>query len=512
MRLKSTLFFGLSVLFFTTAFAQERYVEEVFTDSEITLTSDVHYATNATIIGLLFDPNVDEFIPERLFLDVYEPDQMIDQETARPVVMVVHGGDGLPRIVNGACWGDKTDTTSVNIARKLARMGYVAVVPNYRLGWNPLTDRQDDFLDGLADAAFRIGQDMKACARFLRKDVAEGGNNYAINPDNIAIWGVASTAGTYSLLAAYINEIEETQTPTYFVTDEMGNIRNIVDINELGDLDGLTVGMLPNGDTTNYINHPGYSSDFQLVVSASGISLDAGVLDPGEPPLIKIGNPRSVVTQFPEGPIQLPTTGEVVAFVQLSQGVITEANNVGLNQAWIDAGLNDPYTLSQRADPNFGSQEGWFPTYGDPDNEYPFVWWDEVNCPVSAGSFDILPGADRDYGLTQIDSMAGYFGARACITFDLGCAGITSSREPVLDANLVQIAPNPTQGALHIRTSQQQPIQELQIYSVTGQLLRSFRVDSDRFQHDGIGLPAGYYQVLVRLEDGIVTKKLIISD
>ena len=61
MRLKSTLLFGLLVLFSITAFAQERYVDEVFNDNEITLTSDVHYATNATILPLLFVPEVDEY-------------------------------------------------------------------------------------------------------------------------------------------------------------------------------------------------------------------------------------------------------------------------------------------------------------------------------------------------------------------------------------------------------------------------------------------------------------------
>lgn len=510
MQLKSTLTLFCLAVFCSLSFAQERYVEEVFTDAEISVTSDVHYATNATIFGILF-LGLDEFIPEELFFDVYEPDQSIDAESERPVVMVVHGGDALPIIANGACWGDKTDTTTVNIARKLARMGYVSIVPNYRLGWNPLSTAQDEFLDGLVDAGFRISLDLKACARFLRKDVAEDGNTYAINADNIALWGVASTAGTYSLLAAYINEIEETQTPTYFVTDADGNIRNVVDIDQIGDLDGLTVGMLPNGDTTNYVNTPGYASDFQLVVSASGISLDPGALDVGEPPLIKLGNPNSVVTQFPEGPIQLPTTGEVVAFVQLSQGVIVEANEVGLNDEWINAGLIDQYTMSQQMDPNFGAEEGWFPTYGDPDNEYPFVWWAD-DCPAADGSDDILPGSDRAYALTQIDSIAGYFGARACITFDLGCQGITSVREPLADDATVEIAPNPTSNAIRIRTINQAKITDIRIFSLTGQLVRTFQVNSDRFSTDAVNLPSGYYNVVVRTADGIATKKLIVRD
>jgi len=79
-------------------FAQERYTEEVFTKDQIKVTENVNYATNATILALLFNPDVDEFIPEPLFMDVYEPDPSVDTETDRPMVMVIHGGDGLPVI------------------------------------------------------------------------------------------------------------------------------------------------------------------------------------------------------------------------------------------------------------------------------------------------------------------------------------------------------------------------------------------------------------------------------
>ena len=237
---------ALVALFCTSLSYAQRYEAEVFTDDEIVLTENVHYATNATILGLLFDPNIDEFIPEPLFMDVYEPDQAIDSETDRPMVLVVHGGDALPRLANGACWGDKTDSVTVSTARKLARMGYVAVAPNYRLGWNPLATTQDAFLDGLVDAGVRVQQDMRAAARYLRKDVAEDGNTYNIDPDRFAIWGTSSSAGTYSGFAAYINEIEELQTPTYFVTDDDGNVFNTYNDMEAGNLFGTEVQNVTN--------------------------------------------------------------------------------------------------------------------------------------------------------------------------------------------------------------------------------------------------------------------------
>ncbi|MEL6718141.1 MAG: hypothetical protein AAFP82_05450 [Bacteroidota bacterium] len=417
--MKRYLTFLLTFSFaFSALQAQERYTEEVFTDDQITLTSDVHYATNATLFPLLF-LGASEFLPEVLTMDVYEPDQSIDTEENRPMVMVVHGGDALPRIVNNACWGDKTDSVTVATARKLARMGYVAIAPNYRLGWNPLATEQDAFLDGLFDAGIRIKQDLHACARYLRKDIAEDGNTYHIAADKFGLWGTASSAGTYSGLTAYINTIEEVQTPTYFVTNAAGDIRGIYDEMEAGNLEGTVVGMNAAGDTTNYVNTPGYPSDFQITALGSAISFDPGVVDEDEPPMIQFGNPRSIVTQIPEGPITLPTTGEVVAFVQLSQGLIREAVEVGINDEWINAGFTDQFTTAQKADPFFGEVEGWLPLYGDPENEYPWVHWDFDNCERDQQSRDVLPEPDRDYALSQIDTMAGYFGVRACLTLDL---------------------------------------------------------------------------------------------
>ena len=504
-----TLFTALCL--FGSAFSQERYTSEVFTDDQIKVTSDVHYATNATILALLFDPNVNEFIPEPLFMDIYEPDPSVDTNTDRPMVMVVHGGDALPRIANNACYGDKTDSVTVTTARKLARMGYVAVAPNYRLGWNPLTTTQDLFLDGLVDAGVRIQQDLRACARYLRKNVAEDGNTYGIHPDQFTVWGTASSAGTYSGFAAYINEVEELQTPTFFVTDQDGNVYNTFNEAEAGNIEGTVVGMNALGDTTNYVNTPGYSSAFQIAALGSGISLDTGTVDQGEPAMIMFGNPNSIVTQIPAGPIQLPTTGEVVAFVQLSQGLIKEANAKGVNQQWTDFGFTDPYSTAAAAHPLFGPVQGWLPLSGHPDNEYPWVHWDTINCPVSMQTFDVLPEMDQAYAISQIDTMGAYFGVRACVTFGLNCPSLSSSKEVLRDDSIVEISPNPTRGTLQLKVNTGEAIETVRIFDFKGQLVRQFQVGSHVFMEDDLSLVPGFYSVLVAFEDGMAVKKLVVT-
>jgi len=503
-----TLF--LFSVFCASIFAQERYTEEIFTDGEIKVTENVNYATNATILALLFNPAVNEFVPEPLFMDVYEPDTSVDTETDRPMVMIVHGGDGLPIYANNTCFGDKLDSVTVNTARKLARMGYVAVAPNYRLGWNPLAPTQDVFLDGLVDAAARVSQDLRACARYLRKDIAENGNNYNIHSEKFGIWGTATTAGTYAAFTAYINELEEVQSPTYFVTDTTGNIYNVFNEMEVGNLDGTVVGINAAGDTTNYVNTPNYSNAFQITAVGSAISLDAGVIDADEPPMIMFGNPNSKVTSVPEGPIQLPSTGEVVAFVQLSQGLIKEANDVGVNSAWENHTFTDQYSLAQQGHPTFGEVEGWLPLHGDPENEYPWVHWDPATCSVDSLSQASFPGMDRDYALAQIDTMAGYFGVRACISLGLNCPSITSIKETLLEESVVDVSPNPVTNAVRLVAKNGLVMQSVEIYNTNLQLVNKCAVNHTVFYKDDLNLSSGIYAVLVRFEKGIANKKIVV--
>jgi len=508
--MKNTFTFLIIFLTFAVG-AQERYTSEVFTDDEITLTSNVQYATNATIFGLLFDPNIDEFVPQPLVMDVYQPDPSIDSDRDRPMVLVVHGGDGLPEAVNGTCVGSKTDQVTVDTARKLARMGYVAIVPSYRQGWNPLAPTQDLFLDGLVDAALRASTDFRSAVRFLRQDIAQNGNSYGIDPDRFVIWGTSTSAGTYSGFAAYVNEVEETQTETYFVTDADGNVRNTIDLDLNGGLDGLEFGVTADGDTTNYVNTPGFSSAFQMSALGSAISLDPGIVDADEPPMVMFGNPLNTVTQFVEGPIQLPTTGEVVAFVQLSPGLIAEANEVGVNDVWSDRIFFDDISQDVAADPFFMGVEGWLPIYGDPGNAYPWVSWTDACANGDSGNnLNTFPGADRASALVRIDTMAAYFGVRACVALELGCQSV-ATKEVFVDDNRVKLSPNPTSGVLSFNASSYL-IENIKVYNVAGALMLERIVNNNQITIDDFGLPNGSYFAKVQFEDGVTTKQFILSN
>ncbi len=106
--------------------------------------------------------------------------------------------------------------------------------------------------------------------------------------------------------------------------------------------------------------------------------------------------------------------------------------------------------------------------------------------------------------------MTGYFGPRACITLDLDCAGIVATKEAVLENALVTLSPNPTHNSIRIESNVDRTIEQVVIYTVEGKEVRNYTVGSFVFQKDNLNLAQGFYSVVIRFEDGVVTKKLIV--
>src|SRR6478735_8946567 len=103
----------LAVALSTNASAQcgTRYHDKIFNDSVV---SNIKYGYNLRSTGAV----------DSLKLDIYFPKG--DVLTARPVVFMAHGGNFLG--------GSKTGGDVKPLCQDLARMGYVAVSINYRVG------------------------------------------------------------------------------------------------------------------------------------------------------------------------------------------------------------------------------------------------------------------------------------------------------------------------------------------------------------------------------------------
>ncbi len=222
--------------FLTTAQCDgERYRNYIF-DSFNVLTN-VEYGSNVK-----YDGN-----PQTLLLDVYMPAG--DTYTERPVVVVAHGGFFVS--------GSKTGTDVVPICERLAKMGYVAVSIEYRLGF-PITGALDA---AMTEAAMRGLQDGKAAVRYLRKTVAEDSNLFGIDPSEIYFAG-SSAGGYIALHLAYMDE--ESEIPAWV------NVNNT----------GLEGGLEGNS------GHPDYPSDVNAIVNIAGAIGDTAWIHPGDEPAL----------------------------------------------------------------------------------------------------------------------------------------------------------------------------------------------------------------------------------
>lgn len=123
--------------------------------------------------------------PQQLLLDVYEPAG--DTATKRPVVIWMHGGSFK--------YGTRKDGMAVELARRFARRGYVAVSISYRLLADVACGGQDSATRCMP-AAFAAADDERAAIRWLRLHAAE----LRIDTDRIAIGGI-SAGGVASVLA-----------------------------------------------------------------------------------------------------------------------------------------------------------------------------------------------------------------------------------------------------------------------------------------------------------------------
>ena len=111
---KIILFITAFVFIHLYGFSQTRYLDDIFTN--VTITHDVNYATNISVLPALqgLPP-----APESLYCDIYEPAN--DNITNRPVVILMHTGSFLPKVLNGQATGSRTDSSIVEQCKRWAK-------------------------------------------------------------------------------------------------------------------------------------------------------------------------------------------------------------------------------------------------------------------------------------------------------------------------------------------------------------------------------------------------------
>ncbi len=550
-KITTHLIFLFCLLSVVQVFAQDRYVDEIFTD--VSVTTDVTYGVNATV---LLVPIVGEAVPQALQMDVYEP--VGDTETSRPLVLVFHTGNFLPPVTNAQIAGTKADSSAVEICKQLARRGFVAASVDYRLGWNPLAETQPERALGLIQAAYRGLQDGRTAIRYFRKSVAEDGNPYGIDDTKITAWG--NGTGGYLVLGlaglSFYNEIPLASNPAgkFLLDVNMDGTPETPMVVEAyhGDIEGkvLTVTPdgafgLPAGDTTNYPNHVDYSSDFNLTVNVGGALGDISWLDDQTVPIIAVQSIDDQFAPYDDAILIVPTTGDPIVQVQGLQSIGAAQEASGINQPWKDFGFDDAVTMEAQANaataghpyyegcyswksPNNSNNidEGVVINWWDPDAATPAtspcmgLAWNQCPHPTDpsgmtsfhASGLLLNEGMSAEKARGNIAKIMDYVIPRACITLDIECNGVTNTNEVLLDARRVELMPNPTLGSINISTSNSDQIEHVEVYSIEGKLISVDKaINLAQHNLNLYGQAPGIYVVKVYLADGVVAKKVMLK-
>lgn len=464
--------------------AQVRYLDEVFTQAQVA--NDVIYGANISV--LTGAPALDT-----LRCDVYTP--VGDTLTDRPVVVYFHTGTFLPTPLNGYPTGDKSDSCVVEICKRLARRGFVAVAANYRLGWNPISTIQEVRTSTIINAVYRGVQDGHTCVRFLNY-TNQNGNPFGIDPAKIILFGQGS-GGFISLQMAVLDREGEFNIPKFI---DPNTLIPYVDTSLSGDIKGL------NARPLNIANHVGYSSDFHFSINASGALGDSTWLEGGEVPMVSFHCPNDPLTPFKTGPVL--AIGQFVVEVSGSQVAQKMANNFANNACMKDPG--HPFHsdgFSTRANAINGGLEGLFPFVTANLENAPWEWWDP-NHPNHSNGALTNPNMSKTKAMAYIDTMLGYAIPRVvyCLNMVTGHEMIESIKDHV------QIAPNPANEFLRISIDFPEMISKIELFDLTGKLVfASPEIHEKVYYLNRQSLPDGMYFVRMKIGDILLTKKVVFN-
>lgn len=547
-----------------SAAAQERYLSEVFTAAQVQYSPDVPFGTNIDFMTSDFTDPV-EYGPELMELqtavstqqpipapyynpldattvvkvtdlkmDVYQPDQGMDSETERPLFIFVHTGDALPPPLNGSPNGTRKDSSAVEVCKRMARRGYVAVSMDYRNGWNPLGASLEERRGTLLNAIYRAIHDVKQCVRFLKAD-ANAANTYHISDDKIILYG-EGTGGYITLATATLDDPDELFIEK-FRPDPFNPAVSYVDTNTVGNIDGF------NGSLCLYRPN-GQDADFQFCVNAGGSLADTSWLEQGDVPMVAFHTVFDPFAPFGNGIVIVPTTGEQVLDLSGSNVFMQQANTYGNNSSFATLPDGDPWTDRARAlygtdqthtstvHINTGT-EGLFPLVtpnwpvlspGSLEEASPWQWWDPAgplaNIDLDGSGPGTLttgqasqasnPNFSGTKGRTYIDTIMGYMNPRIVCALDLGPCSLVGIDEADPIAAGVAISPNPARADVRI-TSNMATIRMVELYDANGRRVRAENVENNAYLLQRNGLKPGTWFVTLTFDQGTVTRKLVLQ-
>lgn len=514
-----------------TASAQQRYLDEVFTNSQITVVPNVPYGYNfsqyvpATMGGPMVIP---------MYADVYMPDTAIDQTASRPVVIIFHTGSFLPKGLASPL-GDRKDSAVVDLAKRFARRGYVAVSASYRLGWLANSTNLDLRRGTNLLAVYSAVQDAKVCVRAVRASKLAQGDPYRIDPSAISLVG-AGSGGYITLAYATISSYAEVAGPNKFKYQDPGTGifgtavtagTPYIDTARVGDWNGYggkavitgahPVTGLPLVDQTqpgrNIELYKGVPHNVNMVVNLGGALGDSAWMAQGDAPIVSFHSRYDFFAPYYRGMVNVPVAGAFFPVVEVagSHTAVKMANTFGNNSVLAGSTMNDAYSVLARTNAyNIGNQENLYTFNMVPPvatlpfrvNSNPWDWWDPTD-PLSANETN--PNV-KAQSLLYIDTVMAFTLPRMAKA--LNAVGYTIS-VPEAEGLKFQVLPNPTTANAQLLVYGAQ-IQAVEVHDVLGRaVFASEGLNASELELPSAAWAPGAYFVRIQTDRGMRTAKLI---
>ena len=549
--MRRLLLSGLALAAVLSLSAQTRYLEEVFTGVIAQQDSTV-YQQNYSFLPVLAGQSSEEVVLPSYFQSYMPAD---DDATDRPVMIINGTGSYLPQFVGGGVLGTIKDSVLVETARRFARMGYVAIVADYRQGWIPTAfgspGADDQRIGSLLIAAYKGIQDFRALARYLRRTVAEEDNPLGIDPDRIALMGYG-TGGYNAYNANFLDdpsEVLDTDVITKYYSPNTGE--PYLDTARYGGPDGL------QARPRNIVNHPGYDSRFQFVAGIGGATGDTTWVDGNEDeaPTVGLHNTGDRNAPYAVGDVFVPIGGGQSLFIINAHGAratIATANRLGVNDELEEVNatlrsIGDFTTLRSDAlsDAAFTTNDGIETTF-TVENMYSFQGMsgsriaNTYNYIDSATLALFVAGYNRATGATTtaaeylalerasnpnitnpaaarrvLDTVMAFITPRAFVALELGTAEEVGQALDIVDISAeavgFQVYPNPASGLATLEVSDGVELQLVALYDAQGRRISAATVSGTRFGMDVSALPVGLYRLYAQTSEGTLSHPIVVT-
>jgi Secretion system C-terminal sorting domain len=523
--MKKVLLLLSTILLFVCSVSAQRYLTNQFPTVDKSTTI---YARNYTVLAV---PTVGRTLQQPLVADVYQPTG--DTLAKRPLMIYVITGNFLPRFVPGlrdASSGLRSDSAAVEIATRMAKLGYVTAVIDYRLGWNPTATGaagQEIRTNTLINASYRGLQDVRSAIRFFKANAG----TYKVDTTKIMLWG-QGTGGYITLAAATLDKYSKITSTTkpaakFFgsngqpmVVDQFpaGNyINSDVEGKNLGKVPAGTVGPPPGGDTLCLPNHVANTSDFQFCVNAGGALGDISWIDSKSVPIVSIQCVHDPFAPYESGVLGVPVSSTIsLPVVEVQGGKFIQTfidDSTSINKKFLTLkDANNPYKAIFAARNGGRYLTGLYPMLGDTvTDSSPYEFFvDSLNAKSLSTNPRISAAKARKY----IDSMLVFVLPRACIALNLPCNSVVNSAEEILKdyATKLVVSPNPAQNVVSFESEVYNPIQSIELFDLSGRSINYVKnINSSFYQLNRGSIPNGMYIAKVKFEGGILSKKIVFD-